>query len=327
MTNPSAGRLDVAVWAPSPLGTIGPHGLLRDISAGGQTSYRPLLSHQLVDAPLADGLDRAVELIDDCDGLQALLAAPDVAQLCSAGVSAGDQGRWEREQQAAVVLRDRRGDHFQGLLVGGLHRLEAPIAHVSTFWVPNAAWLRAPGADDILAAGWLRLFRALAQRGAVGVRAPENWSGRDFVDVLRRVAGFRPAADVFAELGLSPADSAAVLVEWRATIEDQRLDHFATRPELGDPAHRELIRRLDTYFGAAPPRFEPASEPVPGERLTFTGDIGIDGVRGWGTGFDSHDWYRPPPDHVPEGSDQRDVDARAHAALAAWLRQQRDLTA
>jgi hypothetical protein len=321
-TGPSAVRLDEHLWAPSPLGTLGPHGLLQDATYGGQMSYRPLLSYHLADGPLTDGLDRAVTRIDHRDELQAVLEDPAVARWCPPSVGAGDPARWEQDRKVAVVLRDRGGDQFQALLVAGHGGMDEAIAHLSTFWVPNAAWLHASGVDDVLAAGWLALFRGLAEGGAVGVTATEIWSGRDFVEVLRRIAGFRPAAELYAELGLSPADSKAVLVEWRATVEDQRVVRFATRPDLDATAERTLMRLLDRYFTAAPARDEPASQPTPGERFTFRGEVAIDGVRGWGTGPQVHDWFEPPPDHVPAGAEWPDADARALAGLVAWLRDQ-----
>lgn len=320
-TGPSAVRLDEHVWAPSPLGTLGPHGLLHDATYGGQMSYRPLLSYHLADGPLTDGLDRAVTRIDDRDELQAVLDEPEVARWCPPRISAGDAARWERERKVAVVLSDRGGDQFQALLVAGHGGMDEGIAHLSTFWVPNAAWLRTSGVDDILAAGWLTLFRGLAEGGAVGVTATEVWSGRDFVEVLRRIAGFRPASDLYAERGLSPADGKAVLVEWRATVEDQRVVRFATRPDLDAAAERTLMRLLDRYFTAAPPSDGPATPPAPGERLTFSGEVAIDGVRGYGTGFAGRDWFEPPPDHVPAGAEWPDVNARAFAGLVAWLRE------
>ena len=319
-TRPSALRLDEHVWAPSPLGTLGPHGLLQDVSHGGQMSYRPLLSYHLADGPLADGFDRVVTRIDDRDELQAVLDEPDVARWCPPAVGGGDTARWERDRKVAVVLRDRGGDHLEALLVAGHGRMDERIAYLSSFWVPNVAWLHASGVDDVLAAGWLTLFRALAEGGAVGVTATETWSGRDFVEVLRRIAGFRPAAELYAELGLSPADSTDVLVEWRATVEDQRVVRFATRPDLDAAAERTLMRLLDRYFTVAPVRDEPASQPTPGERFTFRGEIAIDGVRGWGTGPQVHDWFESPPDHVPAGAEWPDADARALAGLVAWLR-------
>jgi hypothetical protein len=326
--DPFGVRLDADVWTPTALGTVGPHGLLTDLGAGGHMSYRPLLTYHRRAGPIADGLDRAVELVEDAEALRAVLAAPDVAQWRHpGGAGAVDDDQWERDRKAAVIMRDRRGEYFQGLLVGGLERLDQRIAHLSTFWVPNAAWLRAPGADDILSAGWLMLFRALADRGAVGVTASETWSGRDYVAVLRNIAGFRPTAELCAELGLSPADAKAVLAEWRATCEGRQLVRFATRPELDEPAHHELIRLLDAYFGAMPPRTPTDGDPVPGERLTLGGDIAIDGVRGWGTGFGDDDWFDAPPNDIPEGADWRDADTRAHIALTDWLRHQRGRTA
>ena len=321
-TGPSAVRLDEHVWAPSPLGTLGPHGLLQEALHGNQMSYRPLLSYHLADGPLADGLDRAITRIDDRDELQAVLDEPEVARWCPPAIREGDAARWRRDRKVAVVLRDRGGDHFQALLVAGHRGMDEGIAHLSTFWVPNAAWLTASGVDDVLAAGWLTLFRALAAGGAVGVTATETWSGRDFVEVLRRVAGFRPAAELYAERGLSPADSTAVLVEWRATVEDQRVVRFATRPELDAAAERTLMGLLDRYFTAAPWHEEPASPPTPGERVTFNGEITIDGVRGYGTGFDGHDWFEPPPDHVPADAEWPGAHARAFTALVAWFRDQ-----
>jgi hypothetical protein len=321
-TGPSAVRLDEHLWAPSPLGTLGPHGLLREALYGNQMSYRPLLSYHLADGPLTDGLDRAVTRIDHRDDLQAVLEDPAVARWCPPAAGAVDPARWEQDRKVAVVLRDRGSDQLHALLVAGHVGMDEGIAHLSTFWVPNAAWLHASGVDDVLAAGWLTLFRGLAAGGAVGVTVAENWSGRDFVEVLRRIAGFRPAAELYAERGLSPADSKAVLVEWRATVEDQRVGRFATRPELDAAAERTLMRLLDRYFTAAPWHDEPATPPAPGERLTFGGEVAIDGVRGHGTGFAGRDWFEPPTDSVPAGAEWPDVNARALAGLVAWLRDQ-----
>jgi len=323
MTEERAVRLDAAVWTPSPLGMLGPPGLLGDLSGGG-TTYRPLLSYHLAEGPLADGLDRAVALVESHAALVELLDSPDVAPWRSPGTTAGDEDRWNRERRVAIVLRDRVGDRFQGLLGGGLTRNDPRIAHVTTFWVPNAAWLRAGGVDDILAAGWLLLFRGLAARGAVGVTATETWSGRDFVDVQRRIGGFRPTAEVYGALGLSPADEKAVLAEWRATIDQGRVLRFATRPDLDPAARDDLFVSLARYLDAAPWRPEPAGEaaPAPAGRVTLDGEIRIDGPAGWGMGGDRDDWYGAPPDHLPDGGDAGDISGRAVAALAAWLHDQ-----
>ncbi len=321
--NPFEMRLDAAVWTPTELGTVGPHNMLREVAAGGGASYRPLLAHHRSDRPLADGLDRTVELAESPDDLRAVLASPEVAPWSHVGRTI-DDAAWARDDKVAVVMRDRSGGGFNGLLVAGLDRGDDHIGHASTFWVPSPLWLRTAGAEDVLTAAWLTLFRALAERGAVGVRTTEVWSGVDFVDVLRRIAGFRPLAEHYAALGVSPADSAHVLVEWRATIDEGRLVRFATRPELDDTAHRELIRQLDTYLNVLiPPSADAPGPPVTGERLTFKGDVGIDGVRGWGTGPEPGGWFDAPVDTVPDGTDWGDVNERARAALAAWLRQQR----
>lgn len=315
-------RLDADVWRPTALGTVGPRQMLGEVAVGG-ASYRPLLTHHLRDGPLANGLDRAVELAESPDDLRAVLASPVVTPWRHHEWTIDDEA-WARDDKVAVVMRERRGGGFNGLLVAGLDRGDEHIAHASTFWVPNALWLRAAGAEDILAAGWLALFRALAERGAVGVRTTEEWSGAAYVDVLRRIAGFRPLAEHYAALGISPADSAVVLVEWRATIDEGRLARFATRPELDEAAHTELIRQLDAYVnGLLPPPTEPPGPPLAGERLTFQGDIGLDGVRGWGTGPEPGGWFDAPPDHVPDGTEWNDVNARALAALGEWLRHER----
>ena len=325
--NPFEMRLDAAVWTPTALGTVGPSGLLRDATVGGGATYRPLLTSHRQDGPLADGLDRVVELIEDADALRAVLAAPAVAHWGHTG-STVDDAAWAEGRKVAVAMHDRGGQGFNGLLVGGLHPGEDRIAHVSTFWVPNTAWLRAADADDVLAAGWLALFRGLAERGAVGVRATELWSGRDFVDVLRRIAGFRPIADHYATVGLSPADDKTILCEWRATVEDGQVVRFGSRPLLDETAHRVLIRLLDRYFSQLPLSTDEApGTPVPGERLTFRGEIGIDGVRGWGTGPEPGGWFDAPPDNVPDGADLGDLNGRARRAFADWLRRQGDGTA
>lgn len=295
--------------------------MLGDLAAGGGISYRPLLGSHLSDGPLSESVRRAVAVIEDCSEWEALAAEPEVARFCPPGLREGDARRWEEDEAVAVVLRDRGGSAVQGVIVGRLDRFDRRLADVSTFWVWNPAWLHDPGVVDVLAGGWLALFRALAKRGAVGVTVSETWSGRDFVDVLRRIAGFRPAAEVYGDLGLSPADGALVVAEWRATIEGDRVTRFATRPELDDTAHRELIRLLDAFFRVANPSLGDPGDaaPPPGLRVTVTGEVGIDGVRGYGIGLAPGDWYQPPPDVIPEGPDE---ERRIPLVLAAWLHDQ-----
>jgi hypothetical protein len=322
MTSEPAGlRLDAELWVPSALGLIGPHGLLGDVAADGQMSYRPLLTHHLSTGPLIYGLERAVTLVESRDQLQGVLQGPDLAPFCPPGFGlAGDERDWERDHKVAVVVRNRMGEGVNALLVAGLDRFEERVAHLSCCWVPNQAILRTAGADEVLGAGWLTLFRQLAHRGAVGITASEAFSGRDIVDVLRRVAGFRPTADIYGALGLSPADHVVVLAEWRATVEDGQVVRFATRPDLDAGAHADLVQRLAAYLEVANPRPVPDSAERH-ERLSLGGEVGIDGIQGWGNVCDD-DWYRPPPDEAPAGSDRGDADIRATAALVAWLRAQ-----
>lgn len=163
------------------------------------------------------------------------------------------------------------------------------------------------------------LFRQLARRGAVGVTAAEAFSGRDIVDVLRRVAGFRPAAEIYGELGLAPCDHAVVVAEWRATVEDGRVVRFATRPDLDGPARVELMQRLAAYLDVAGRRLVPERDERRHERLSLGGEVGIDGIQGWGNVL-GDDWFQPPPDDAPDGSGWGDAYSRAAATLVAWLR-------
>jgi hypothetical protein len=158
-------RLDADLWTPSALGTLGPRGLLRDLAAGGGVSYRPLLALHLTDGALSEHVRRAVTVVEDHGDWQALAAEPEVARFCPPSLHEGDAGRWEEDDAVAVVLRDRVGRQFQGVIVGRLDRFDRRLAYVSTFWVWNSAWLHAPGVTDILAGGWLALFQALARRG------------------------------------------------------------------------------------------------------------------------------------------------------------------
>jgi hypothetical protein len=318
-THPVGLRLDAEIWSPSPLGIVGPHALLGDVAAGGQVSYRPLLSRHLSSGPMVNGLDRAVTVIESRAQLREMLRRPELAPFCPPLGSAGDDDDWQRHRKVAVVVHDRVGQGVNALVVAGFDRFDPRIAHVSRFWVPNQAILRTSWADDVLGAGWLTLFRQLAQRGAVGVTVAETFSGRDIVDVLRRMAGFRPLAGIYRDLGLAPCDHAVMLAEWRATVEDGRVVRFATRPDLGGPARVELMQRLAGYLDVAGQRPTPERDEAHHERLSLGGEVGIDGIQGWGNVLDD-DWFQSPADEVPDPSGWGDADKRARAALLTWLR-------
>lgn len=316
MTEPWELRLDRALWTPTALGTVGPHGMMRDFAHGGEMSYRPLLRIHLAAGQLTDHLRRAVELVEDQAAWDALGEIPEVAQQCP------QLGNWA-DRTVAVVMGNWRDRQFQGLLVGRLDRTDPEVAHVSTFWVPNAAWLTASGVDETLAAAWLTLFQGLAQKGAVAITAAETWSGRRFVKVLRDIAGFRPTREVYADVGLSAADSALVLVDWRATFEGTELVRFATRPEFDESAHRELLRQLHRYFTHVDAHTEGELPDLPGYRQTFKGEVQIDGPHGWGSGRSDDDWYDGPPDQFPDADEPFDFAQHMHrgpALLARWLR-------
>jgi hypothetical protein len=286
-------RLDRDLWTATGLGMIGPPDQLRGMAHGAENSYRPLLRTHLLAGQVADHLARAVEVIDDSAAWDALAETPEVARHCP------KLGEWD-DETVAVVLRNWTDRQFQGVLVAHLDRATPEVAYLSTFWVWNAAWLNTQGADDTLAAGFLTLFQHLAHRGAVAVTATEAWTGRRFVQVLRDIAGFRPTREVYAEVGLSPADSALVLVEWRATIEDGRLVRFATRPTLDEADRSELLSLLRNYFRHVAGSFGDEPPTPPGLRQTFKGKVHIDGPHGWGTGRPDDDWYDAPPDQFPD---------------------------
>ena len=269
-------------------------------------SYRPLLRSHLAAGLLAEHLGRAVEVIEDSAAWEALAETPDVARHCP------KLGGWD-DDTVAVVLRNWTDRQFQGVLVAHLGGATPEVAELRTFWVWNAAWLTMQGADATLGAGFVTLFQCLAHRGAVAVTATEGWTGRRFVQVLRDIAGFRPTREVYAEVGLSAADSAQVLVDWRATVEDGRLVRFATRPVLDDAVRGELLSLLRGYFRHAARSLGDEPPAMPGLRQTFKGEVLIDGPRGWGTGRSDDDWYDGPPDQFPD-SDQP-FDLAEHALL------------
>jgi hypothetical protein len=321
MTTDAGGlRLDGELWERSALGTVGPHSLLGDLAAGLDRSYRPLLAHHRSQAPLRDQLDRAVTAVLTHAELRDVLRRPELAPFCPpGGVWAGDEEAWELDRKVGVVVHDRMGDGVNALLVAAVDRFDPRVAYVSTCWIPNPVTLRTMAADELLGAGWLTLFRWLARRGVLGVTATEADWGRQTVDVLRRIGGFRPIGEVYAALGLSPADDAAVVAEWRATVEGGRVVRFATRPALDGPARDELVRRLAAYLAVVVRDTASGGEAGDRERVSLGGGVGIDGLQGWGN-VAPDDWYGSPPDEVAE----RDGDpwagpfARGTAVLADW---------
>ena len=306
-------RLDGELWEPTVLGTTVPHGLLRELAAGGEWSYRPLLRTHLAPGRLEPHVARSVQVVEDRAAWDALGDEPEVAPHRPPGAPS----RWVEGRSTAVVLRDSRGEQFQGVILAELGP-DPRLATVVVNWLWNAMYVEAARARDTLAAAWLCLFRSLAGQGAVGVRANEMMMGRRFVAHLREVAGFRPGAEVVAELGLSPADAQQVVCEWRATVDDDTVVRFGTRPELAPDARRQLITELAAAQGPAGPS-TPAIEPLPGFRQTLRGEVFLDGPHGTGSGPAPGDWFDAPPDAFPEGADWM---RRGRTVLARWLRDQ-----
>lgn len=315
MTEPWELRLDRALWTPTALGTVGPNKMLRDMAHGSEMTYRPLLRTHLAAGQLVDDLEQAIDLIEDGTGWETLAETPEVAQQCPA------LGHWD-DHTVAVVMRNWRDQQFRGVLVATCDRSDPEVAYLRTFWVPNVMSLTPSRFDDTVAAGFLTLFQALARKGAVAVTTSETWSGQSFVRVLRDVAGFRPTREVYADVGLSPADSALVLVDWRATFDESGLVRFATRPELDEPAHGELLSQLRRHFDHVASRLGDDVAMPAGFRITLKGEVHIDGPHGWGSGRSDNDWYDGPPDVFPDAGEPFDLQAHVRqgpAILARWL--------
>jgi hypothetical protein len=313
VTAPWELRLDRDLWTATGLGTVGPPDLLRGLARGAEMSYRPLLRSHLAAGLLADHMGRAVEVVEDSAAWDALAETPEVARHCP------KLGGWD-DHTVAVVLRNWADRQFQGVLVAHVGGATPEVAQLRTFWVWNAAWLTMQGADATLGAGFVTLFQCVAHRGAVAVTATEGWTGRRFVQVLRDIAGFRPTREVYAEVGLSAADSAQVLVDWRATVEDGRLVRFATRPTLDEAVQRELLSLLRRYFRHAAGSLGDEPPALAGLRQTFNGEVHIDGPRGWGTGRSDDDWYDGPPDQFPDSGQPFDLAEHARLGPAILAR-------
>jgi hypothetical protein len=321
MAEASGLRLDAEVWALSPLGVVGPLGLLGDVAHGGESVYRPLLVHHLDHAKLVDDLDRSVGVLRTFDEVADLLKGSGITRLsyCPPELARSDAAElWERDHKVGVVVRNRAGDMVHAVFVASPRGFGERVAHVTTCWVPNLAVLRAYEVDQLLAAGWARMFHELARSGMVGVTASESFEGRAIVSVLRDIAGFRPAADYFSALGLAPADAMIRLTEWRVTVEAGSVTRFASAPELAGAARADLLHRLLAYFAVAGRRRTDEREQDPAEeRVTIGGEVAIDGIRGWGN-VQPGDWYRPEPDNMPDG--WQPAQDTAMSAFLAWLR-------
>jgi hypothetical protein len=313
VTAPWELRLDRDLSTATGLGTVGPPDLLRGLARGAEMSYRPLLRSHLAAGLLADHMGRAVEVVEDSAAWDALAETPEVARHCP------KLGGWD-DHTVAVVLRNWADRQFQGVLFAHVVGATPEVAQLRTFWVWNAAWLTMQGADATLGAGFVTLFQCVAHRGAVAVTATEGWTGRRFVQVLRDIAGFRPTREVYAEVGLSAADSAQVLVDWRATVEDGRLVRFATRPTLDEAVQRELLSLLRRYFRHAAGSLGDEPPALAGLRQTFNGEVHIDGPRGWGTGRSDDDWYDGPPDQFPDSGQPFDLAEHARLGPAILAR-------
>lgn len=309
-------RLDGPLWQPTALGIVAPGGMLRGWHRDHGMSYRPLTRSHLRSTPLAEGLDRSVRLIEDRAGWDRFLDEPEVVRRRGANPPTPWFGG------IAVVVHDRGGRYPEAVLRAQVDPEDGRKASLLALWTWNAAWLGAPDAAAPLAAGFVTLFRALAQRGVLAVIASETWLGPPFLRAIREVGGFRSADEVLAEHGLSPADEFTVICEWRATVEDDEVIDFATRealtPEAESELHRLVLAHLQAYprrrFGGDDPG---DAVPVPAPyRCTVGGEVRLDGVAGTGSGYDD-DWHHPPADHGEVGEGRGDT--RAWDALAAWL--------
>ncbi len=260
-------------------------------------SYRPLTRSHLRSTPLAEGLDRSVRLIEDRAGWDRFLDEPEVVRRRGANPPTPWFGG------IAVVVHDRGGRYPEAVLRAQVDPEDGRKASLLALWTWNAAWLGAPDAAAPLAAGFVTLFRALAQRGVLAVIASETWLGPPFLRAIREVGGFRPADEVLAEHGLSPADEFTVICEWRATVEDDEVIDFATREALTPEAESELHRLVLAHLQALPaatlrgrrPR-RCGAECRPRTGAPSAARLRLDGLAGTGSGYDD-DWHHPPADH------------------------------
>lgn len=300
-------RLDGPLWQTTALGVSAPNGVLRGWHRDHGMAYRPLTRSHLLTSPLAEELDRSVSLIDDRAGWDRFLDDPEVVRRRGSNPPTPWPGG------LAVVVRDRSGRYPEAVLRAQIDPDDGRKASLSALWTWNAAWLGAPDAAAPLAAGFVTLFRALAQRGVLAVIANETWLGPPFLRAVRELGGFRPVDEVLAEHGLSPADEFTVICEWRATVEDDDVIDFATREALTPEAEHELRRLVLAHLRAYPrPWHGPAADhddaPPGPYRCTIGGDVRLDGLAGTGSGYDD-DWHHPPPDLVDLDDQRSDLRA------------------
>jgi hypothetical protein len=281
-------------------------------------SYRSLHRSHLVTSPLAEELDRSVRLIEDRAGWDRFLDDPEVVRRRGSNPPTPWFGG------LAVVVHDRSGRYPEAVLRAQVDPEDGRKASLLALWAWNATWLGAPGAGAPLAAGFVTLYRALAQLGVLAVITDETWLGPPFLRAVRELGGFRSVDEVLARHGLSPADEFTVVCQWRATVEGDDVIDFATREPLSVEAEAELHHLVLAHLRAYPrPHHRDAADDVGAEpsapgayRCTIGGDVRLDGMAGTGSGFDD-DWHHPPSDIV-DRQDQR-FDLRAWEALASWL--------
>lgn len=298
-------RLDQQLWTPSALGVVGP-GRLRSLALGDETLYRPLLAvHR--DRPglgLDDGTG-TVERVAGDDAWDALVADPQVSSLLT-----GTFG-WLRSHPSAVVVALRpggTGQSLDALLAARPDPVVPGLAEVVLVWT---AGLRVD--PELLGRAWLRLCKGCARHGLTGLVVAVAHRGAREVRMLTDLAGFRPLADVYAEVGLAPADASLVLDEWRVTVADDEVTDIGLLAGADEGAQMEMLRRvapLVTRSGPDPATVEGAY------RLSFGGPVTLDGCTAYGP-VGAGDWWEPDPDL------QADVARpRAEWALSRWAARQ-----
>ena len=301
-------RLDDDVWTPTPLGTIGPYGSLGDLTAGGRTSYRPLLRHHLDPGSCTEPGNQFVRVAAAANAWSELLD-----EVGRVPTSLPDPG-FERTPTVVVGVVGPY-EQLHAVLCAHIDPFDPRMAQLRTFWLPDLAWARTDLADPLLGVAFTALFRAVAGLGAVGVRVQRSGFGPEGLELLGDLAGFRPIAEQFAAIGMSASDAYWMINAWQATVERDRLDHLATRWPVDAAARRVLLGLIRVQLPDVPVGAEPLPPPAPdlSWRLTIGGEVALDGTTSIGTGDDR--WGDAPPD-LGEWSVAL---SRARHALARWL--------